>query len=80
MTTPYNTGKVQIGIAYQRPLANLTTTKDMVRLQAALLSTPAYVKARKARLRSTALRMTDSALWAASLGILVALVLTPNFF
>ncbi len=80
MTTTYNTGKVQIGFAYQRPLPNLTTDKDMVRLQSALLETPAYVVARRARLRSTALRMTDSVLWAASLGILVALVLTPNFF
>ena len=69
-TTPYNTGKVQIGIHYV-PKAELPTdypSKDMVRLQTALINNPATTSAETWMFRGvvvfcTAIIFADLFIW-----------------
>jgi hypothetical protein len=40
MQTPYNTGKVKIGLLYNKPQKNYMDDRDMVLLQSVLLNQP----------------------------------------
>lgn len=73
MTTPYNTGKVQIGLCYQPP--SPMNCRDMDRVQNALISpSPRVIKTRRQELRSF---LFDAVLWTASMVLIFALFKAP---
>lgn len=76
MTTPYNTGKVQIGLRYQPPAP--MNCRDMDRVQSAFVPPcPRVIKTRSQELRSF---MFDAVLWSASLILIFALFKAPDIW
>ncbi len=75
--TPYNTGKVQIGIAYQRkPLPDYDP--DMQRIQAAFVGrNPRLASNHRADLTNA---ITEAVLWTLSAALIVAIPYTPTIW
>jgi hypothetical protein len=73
MTTPYNTGKVQIGLCYQPPTP--MNCRDMDRVQTAFTRPcPRLMRTRRQELRSY---LFDASLWMASLLMVFAVIEAP---
>jgi hypothetical protein len=73
MNTPYNTGKVKIGIAYQPPTPR--NDRDMDRVQSALTPpSPRLIETHRQELRSY---LFDALLWTASLLMACAVIEAP---
>ena len=72
--TPYNTGKVLIGLLYQRP-APLDYDPDMQRLQSALIGRDQRLVANwRADLANS---ITEAVLWTLSAALIIAIPYTP---
>ena len=77
MKTPYNTGKVLIGLLYQRP-APIDNDPDMQRLQTALIGRdPRLVDNQRADILNT---ITEAVLWTLSAAIFIAIPYTPSIW
>jgi hypothetical protein len=73
MNTPYNTGKVKIGIAYQPPTP--CNDRDMDMLQSAL--TPPCRRLIEVHRRDVKTSLVEAALWMASLCLAFAVIESP---
>lgn len=72
--TPYNTGKVQIGVTYTRP-NTYESDPDMELVQRSLTRPPKrQVEAYRQHQRAT---INEAILWAASVGLFLALIKSP---
>lgn len=72
--TPYNTGKVLIGLLYQRP-AHIDSDPDMQRLQSALIGrSQRLVENQRSEILNA---ITEVVLWTLSAAIFVAIPYTP---
>lgn len=73
MNTPYNTGKVKIGIAYQPPTPR--NDRDMDKVQSALAPpSRRLIETHRQELRS---HLFDASLWTASLCLAFAVLEAP---
>ena len=73
MNTPYNTGKVKIGLRYQAPPP--TNDRDMDRVQTALTPPcPRIMATHRADVRKS---LIDAVLWTASVGLGYAVLQSP---
>lgn len=75
--TPYNTGKVQIGLLYRQPMPQ-DDDPDMMRLQSALVGRNKRLVANwRADLTNT---ITEAVLWTLSIAVFIAIPYTPSIW